>query len=283
MNFNCLVCACATSRPWLEECPDHFLGSPGLATYVQCAQCGLVQQHPIPTDLASLYEQYPIHGKKSRIHEWLRRRVFRHTYFDASLLSPQASILDFGCGDGWYLDSLKKLGMRRTGYEFDADHAIQLSNNLGVPVWSDWNVLATSAEAPFDTVTLHYVMEHLADPSACLQNIRGVLIPNGLVYILLPNIHSWEARLFGRLWHGLDPPRHLSFPDQGVIERLAKMHGFELISTKEIAFPNTIAASLAVFFFGRFKQLAFLAFYPLGMLLSRMFPSGSVAYLLKKS
>ena len=283
MNFNCRVCAGPSSRPWLDECRDHFLDRPGLSTYVQCTQCGLVQQHPIPSDLAGLYEQYPIHEKKSRIHEWLRRRIFRRTYFDAALLQPQASILDFGCGDGWYLDSLKKLNLRRAGYEFDGDHASRLAQNLEIQVWSEWSVLAASEQAPFDAVTLHYVMEHLADPSACLQNIRGVLIPNGLVYILLPNIHSWEARLFGRLWHGLDPPRHLSFPDQNVMEHLARAQGFELVSTKKIAFPNTVAASLAVFFFGRFKQFAFLAFFPLGMLLSRMFPSGSVAYLLKKS
>lgn len=283
MSFSCMVCSGAASRPWLDECRDHFLGRPGLASYVQCVDCGLVQQHPIPSDLADLYEHYPIHEKKSRLHEWFRRRVFRYTYFDAALLPPQASVLDFGCGDGWYLDSLHGLNLRGAGYEFDGDHARRLSKTLGVPVWSDWSALETSTGPPFDAVTLHYVMEHLADPSGCLQKIRGVLIPNGLVYILLPNIHSWEARLFGRLWHGLDPPRHLSFPDRAVIARLAQAQGFELISTKEIAFPNTVAASLAVFFFGRFKQVAFLAFYPVGMLLSKMFPSGSVAYLLKKS
>lgn len=283
MNFLCRVCAGPASRPWLNGCPDHFLGSPGLADYVQCAQCGLVQQHPIPADLASLYEQYPIHAKKSRLHEWLRRLVFRGVYFDGTLLQPGASILDFGCGDGWYLDSLKRLGLRRAGYEFDADHAIRLSEHLGVPVWSDWAALEISAAPPFDAVALHYVMEHLADPSTCLQNIRDVLVPGGLVYILLPNIHSWEARLFGRLWHGLDPPRHLSFPDESVIERLAQARGFKLVSTRKVAFPNTVAASLAVFFFGRFKQMAFLAFYPLGMLASWLFPSGSMAYTLKKS
>ncbi len=283
MNFSCLVCGGPVYEPWLDKCRDYFLGNSGFATYVRCSECGLVQQHPLPPDLAALYEQYPIHAKKSRLHEWLRRRILRNVYYDASQLPPRASILDFGCGDGWYLDSLHNLDLRRVGYEFDLDHARQLSQNLGVPVWSELNALKTIGEASFDIVTLHYVMEHLADPSACLRNIRSLLVPNGLVYLLLPNIHSWEARLFGRRWHGLDPPRHLSFPDREVIERMARAEGYELVSTKNIAFPNTAAASMAVAFFGRFKHFAFLAFYPLGMLLSKLFPSGSTAYLLRKS
>ncbi|MFN3705027.1 MAG: class I SAM-dependent methyltransferase, partial [Thermoflexales bacterium] len=61
----------------------------------------------------------------------------------------------------------------------------------------------------FDAVTLWDVIEHLHDPAGALRRIARILKPDGILVIRTPNFDSWEARLFGRYWAGLEPPRHL--------------------------------------------------------------------------
>jgi SAM-dependent methyltransferase len=279
MIFSCVACGAASYMPWLDACEDYYLGHPRLTTYVQCSACHLVQQHPAPADPKELYENYPVHEKKSALHRWARSIVFRAAYFDPSNLPHDTSLLDFGCGDGWFLDSVRNRIAGLHGFEFLPEHARELTEALGIPIYSTWD--AAMKHGPYDAITLHYVMEHLPDPAGTLGEIRKLLSPGGLVYILLPDIHSWEARWFGRRWHGLDQPRHISFPDLAILRSMATKAGFEIVSAKSKPFPNTLAASLAVVLNGRFSTRWFMAFLPLALVVSRLFPGGSKGYLLR--
>jgi SAM-dependent methyltransferase len=130
---------------------------------------------------------------------------------------------------------------------------------------------------------MHFVLEHLPNLNQAFEEVRHLLKPGGVFYFVVPHLDSFEARLFGRKWHNLDAPRHLSFPDIATARALAKGHGFEVKGYRPLPFPNGFAGSIPVVLTGKFNQLLFLLSLPLGILFSRLIPTGTYGYWLKKS
>jgi predicted SAM-dependent methyltransferase len=85
------------------------------------------------------------------------------------------------------------------------------------------------AEIPagsLDVVTLWHVLEHLDDPGAALDTIRGWLRPNGGLLVGVPDLASLQARIGDDRWFHLDVPRHrIHFTADGLAALLAA-HGF---------------------------------------------------------
>jgi hypothetical protein len=127
---------------------------------------------------------------------------------------------------------------------------------------------------------MHFVLEHVTDLHAVFALASRLLRSGGVLRIVVPNVRSWEHRLFGVKWHGLDPPRHISFPDMGALEDLASGHGMRLTDERSVAFPNGVAGSVPVVLTGRFSYALFLLSMPLGIVASRVAPSGARAYTL---
>jgi SAM-dependent methyltransferase len=281
--FRCLLCRHPASEVVYAACPDYYLGKPYRADYVRCTGCGLIQQFPIPTDVAAFYDAYPVHQPKSWLYRFMRRSILAPVYMDTRDLPAGTALLDYGCGDGWFLEEHRKNGFRLLGYERDAAHARQLARDLELPVYSDWAALLQAHRGQLDVVTMHFVMEHLPDLHAAFEQVRDALKPGGRFFFVVPDITSFEARLFGRKWHHLDAPRHLSFPVAETVRQLARQHGFEWQQTRGLPFPNGLAGSLPVVLTGRFRFPLFLLLLPLGVLFSRVARGGTRGYWLTKS
>jgi len=276
--FSCLNCGGDRSRTFYEGCPDYYLGKPFRVDYVKCDRCGLVQQSPIPSDVSVFYEAYPVHREKSPLHNLARRLIMSASYADASAFPEGAVVLDYGCGDGWYLDSLRGRGFTLLGFEPNAEHSESLSARLDLPVFGDAGALVEQYAGGVDIVTMHFVLEHVTDLHSTFADVAKLLKPGGRFRFVVPNIDSWEARVFRKKWHGLDPPRHISFPDRSVAEGLAKQYGMVMVEQRPVPFPNGIAGSIPVILTGRFVYPLFLASLPLGVLLSRLAPAGCTAF-----
>jgi len=283
VSFRCLVCHAGGEAHLVHgACRDYYLGTPFLVDYVRCHACGLLQQLPLPEDVAPFYGAYPVHAAKSQLYATLRWLVMAPIYYDARHHPAGIALLDYGCGDGGYLEAVGGRGFRLLGYEPDAGQAARLSERLGIPVHADLKSLLASDAGMLDVVTLHMVLEHLTDPDAALANARHLLKPGGTLYVVVPHVDSFEARLFGRKWHNLDPPRHISFPLLEHVRRLADRHGYVLARHEPVPFPNGFAASLPVVLSGRFRFPLFALLFPLGVVYSRLVPTGSHAYWLTR-
>jgi SAM-dependent methyltransferase len=278
--LTCMNCGGHRAQVVHEGCADHYLGKPYVVDYVECVDCGLVQQTPVPSDVAPFYDAYPIHQAKGRAHGVLRRLVMGQVYHRVSAETPGLVLLDYGCGDGSYLESVGSEGLTRIGFELDAAQALRLTERLGVPVYSDAEALMRDHAGRVDIVTMHFVLEHVTDLHAVFALASRLLRSGGVLRIVVPNVRSWEHRLFGVKWHGLDPPRHISFPDMGALEDLASGHGMRLTDERSVAFPNGVAGSVPVVLTGRFSYALFLLSMPLGIVASRVAPSGARAYTL---
>jgi len=281
-SFECLICHGGDSEIVYQDCPDYYLGTAFRADYVRCRACGLLQQSPVPRDVSAFYHSYPVHAPKSRLYSALRWLVMSPIYYDARRHAAGTALLDYGCGDGGYLETLRGRAFRLHGYEKDPAQAARVAERLGVAVHADLEALLASHAGTFDVVTLHMVLEHLTDPDEALAAARHLLKPGGVLYLVVPHVDSVEARLFGRRWHNLDPPRHISLPAVAHVRRLAERHGYALVRHASVPFPNGFAASVPVVLSGRFRFPLFALAFPLGVAWSRLVPTGSHAYWLAR-
>jgi len=280
--FRCLVCHGGEAELVYARCRDYYLGTPFRVDYVRCRACRLLQQSPVPEDVAPFYRAYPVHAPKSKLYSALRQLVMSRVYYDAGRHPAGTAVLDYGCGDGGYLETLSGRGFLLQGYEQDPAQAARVAERLGIPVHSDLEALLASEARTLDVLTLHMVLEHLQDPDEALAAARHLLKPGGVLYVVVPHHDSLEARLFGRKWHNLDPPRHVSFPDVAHVRGLADRHGLTLVRHAPVPFPNGFAASLPVVLSGRFRFPLFALALPLGVAWSRLVPTGSHAYWLSR-
>lgn len=280
--FACMVCSHQAGDEFYRDCRDYYLGTPYAVDYWKCRACGLVQQSPLPDDTSVFYLKYPIHSKKSGLSNALRRRLMAGSYYPARRTETRRRLLDFGCGDGWFLESCQGLGYDLTGFEPDPDHAANLSRAIGVRVESDIRSLRNEQAGSFDIVTMNFVVEHLTELDQAFADVYRLLRPGGEFYFSVPNLQSNEARIFGRKWHGLDPPRHISFPGEDIVRLLADRHGFEFEKGTNLPFPPGLAGSIPVVLTGKFRYPLFLLSMPLALLVNYLRPESARAYWLRK-
>jgi hypothetical protein len=96
---------------------------------------------------------------------------------------------------------------------------------------------------------MFHVLEHLPDPREALAYAGGLLKPGGSLILQVPNAASFQARLFGPRWYGLDVPRHLiNFTPQSLV-LLLEQAGFSGKVVRRFSVrdnPASLASSLAI-------------------------------------
>lgn len=203
-----------------------------------CRRCDAVFLAPRPNavELADAYDSayYGTESRKfvapvERLIDMFRSSRARRV---AKLLPAKGRVLDIGCGNGGFLSSLSEMGHDSYGIELpggSAERALQVPN-ISVHV-------GTVEDGPyfgeqFDAVTMWHVFEHLVEPVKTLEIAAELLGPGGRLHLSLPNIDSWQSRVFKGDWLHNDPPRHLFFlgPESLVSEVEARGFRCESIS-----------------------------------------------------
>ncbi len=279
----CLACGQAVTRAWLDNCRDLFLGTPYVVSYGECPACGLIQQVPLPVDTAPFYPQsYPMHASRGKFLPAVRSLLMRGVYYEPRDDQQYDVLFDFGSGDGSYLQSVRHRFGRTIGFEYSRHQAVRLADALKCPVYSDIAEASEELAGQVDVVTAHFVIEHLTDLHAAFTFWNRILKPGGTLYAVVPNIRSWEALIFRKKWHGLDPPRHISFPGGKNLSLLMDRHGFTLARKRYAVFPNNVAAGISNVLLRRYHHALFLAGIPIGFVIACIAPQGTIAYEMRK-
>ena len=107
------------------------------------------------------------------------------------------SILDVGCGDGFMLGLIRRIGVGRDyyGVEIDPEAVIQ-----GRKCGFDIREQSVEEPLPFsdgqmDVVIAGEILEHVVDPDLLLGEIRRVVAPTGYVILTTPNLLAWYNRI----------------------------------------------------------------------------------------
>ena len=103
----------------------------------------------------------------------------------------------------------------------------------------------------FDAVVFQHSLEHVAEPLDDLRAAAGVLRPDGLALISLPNFGCWQARRFGADWFHLDLPRHRSHFTRRGLEALVRRAGLSPAGTSTSTSADGLPMSLQYRRYGR--------------------------------
>lgn len=209
------------------------------ARLYRCAGCGIDFQHPMPAraTIATFYPAgYWLESLKTSplaklmgfyVKTMLQLDLMR--WFAKMTLAKGARYLDLGCSRGDFLAMTLGTGVAAEGVEGDpqaADHARRVFgvtiHELDLDTWQP-------ELGQWAGISMFHVLEHVSQPRQLLEQCRLGLQPGGKLLLRVPNINSWQSRLFGRHWKPLDLPRHLTHFHPKAMSQLLDRVGLRII------------------------------------------------------
>ncbi len=140
------------------------------------------------------YDQYWTKGQKwspsaSTLGRMEEALIFPH-------LAPDATLLDYGCGDGQrYGKALAARGIRYVGFDI-SEEAVRQARDFGLEASLLVDGFRTTlADQSCDLALCFEVLEHLMEPDQAVREIARVLKPAGAAIFSVPNPGSWFQRL----------------------------------------------------------------------------------------
>ncbi|MCX5786818.1 MAG: class I SAM-dependent methyltransferase [Elusimicrobia bacterium] len=195
---------------------------------VKCNTCGLVRSDPVADTetLSRLYAASTL-DYYSEIQN-IRRTYGRYLAKAGKYLSPARSLLEIGCGSGFFLEEAFGRGYTKVrGVEPSAPAAEKAApsvrSNIRVSVMKP----GLFAEGEFDIVCMFQVLDHIPDPGALLDGCLRALRPGGAILVLNHNIDAVSARLMGERSPIVDI-EHTFLYGGRTLPRLVESRGFEV-------------------------------------------------------
>lgn len=229
MLETCPICNQSDLRTTLS-CRDYTAS--GETFNIQaCSHCGfhLTNPRPLADELQRYYDSpsYISHSNTSanlidKIYKlartftlrWKYKLVLRHA-------SPKpATLLDYGCGTGYFLAYCKEHGLTVSGVEPNPQARAEAARQVGNNIYSDINEI----KQPSDIITLWHVLEHVHNLHQTIQDLSGKLNPHGTLVIAVPNHNSRDAQDYQDYWAAYDVPRHLWHFSRSTMKRLLEQN-----------------------------------------------------------
>jgi SAM-dependent methyltransferase len=225
----CPVCGQDGAKAWLRA-PDRLHGRLEKYTLVRCQACSLVwlSDPPRPEEMSlhytEAYDELISNGGKDSPGRWgFREEALK-------LHKPFGKLLDIGCSSGSFLEYIRGKSWELYGIEMSEDCAKEAQAKSGGQIFTGPILDASYPSQFFDVITCFDVLEHLYEPSTVMGRVHEWLKPGGIFYVLVPNVDSAEARVFGSYWHGLELPRHLFHYSPASLKFLAESAGLRVVS-----------------------------------------------------
>ena len=238
----CPVCG-VREKELLYKVFDHeFATSDDVFDLNKCSSCGTTYLSPRPNEKAFkiIYpDDYGNYHTKSEELSYVQRvSHLRQSKKIKSLVSSlihksEFSVLDVGCGDGFFLDRIKEAfpSANTFGIEPDATAAriVGMSHGIFNGFIEDFKT-----DKKYDLIISSHVIEHLADPVNFLRNVSKFLNVGGKIIIDTPNLSCLQSRIFSKHWGGIHAPRHWTLFDQKSLLLSADRAGLKVKLVQEM-------------------------------------------------
>lgn len=206
-----------------------------------CYACGLLFANPLPTE-EQLHRYYSDEGpwaalraeRNAGVEAANVRRLGRKKPRPKASISPRArslfnalapyvpvyapppgaKVLDFGCGDGKFLNRLQDYGWETYGIEPSTSAAFPRHGQLTSP----------PQDGTFDFVFLNHVLEHVIDPLGLLRQLAGSLREGGVLFVSVPRVDTLPQH--GDLKYCLSGHRHVVCFSETCLTGLLARAGF---------------------------------------------------------
>jgi len=133
------------------------------------------------------------------------------------------SVLEVGCGLGFFLDEARPFFSHRAGTDLSKDVAGKASE-LADQVWVG-GVEALPEEERFDLVVALHVIEHVYDPVFFAKQLASRVKVGGHLLLATPDAGSFWLRVLGKRWPSFKFPEHVVFYNQRILTDLFQEAG----------------------------------------------------------
>lgn len=208
MDKKCVWCSSTN----IELKHDTFRGDKKINAF-ECKDCGLVFSEKIfyttQEELDKFYESDYLNsyydGQKADIEKnFLDKRPLQDVRVERikDILIKANSLMEIGCGPGYFLDAAKKYVDNVVGLEKNKAEASYVRENLNIDCFSD----NTELKQKFDVIVLHHVLEHVLSPKEFLKSYLKFLNKGGYLIIEVPNLNNpivtlYNSNSFKNFWY----------------------------------------------------------------------------------
>ena len=243
----CPVCKNTNFNNFLI-CKDHSVSGESFALN-QCTKCSLIFTNPRPgqQSLGKYYEseQYISHSNKSNsvvnfIYKQVRNYTIRQKIKLIRKYTRGTSLLDFGCGTGEFLAQCTKSGFKTFGYEPN-ENASNQATSKGLSIIQNLKDL----NQKMDAITAWHVVEHVPTLRDTIKDLKKKLSKDGILFIAVPNVDSFDARHYKEYWAAYDVPRHLYHFSQNSFGKLIAKCKLHLVDTIPMKFDSYYVSLLS--------------------------------------
>lgn len=191
-EVDCPLCSSNHHRSYARLIPDErtILGTGIDEIIYGTCECGFIfQRWPMTPETLAEYYKYQYREflgtaevAKKNIKEETARADSIIEFLDGEIVPND--VLDVGSSTGLLLEKLQNIyGCRVVGIE-PGDKFREYSQNHGLSVLSDIEYL--NGHQKFDMVTIVHVLEHLVEPMALLEKVRGLIAEDGKLLVEVP-------------------------------------------------------------------------------------------------
>ncbi|MEI7643896.1 MAG: class I SAM-dependent methyltransferase [Chloroflexales bacterium] len=230
----CEICGVDAPVPVATR-PDLMLGGDTPYTMCRCGGCGVIYQHPRPTEamIGRHYPSdtsYPSYRRDVAAEPMLRRLSRRYGLIKRCRLVLRhvraGRLLDVGCATGDFLSEMRRQpGWSVVGAEPSLAAARYAAGRTGAPILRGLLNDAPFATGIFDAVTMWDVLEHVYRPREVIAEAARILRPGGALVVNHPNTECIDRRVFGEIWVGYDLPRHTYLYPPDLLRQLMGEYG----------------------------------------------------------
>ena len=200
---------------WLTSC--NLCGDQGIETIdpvaniAHCTNCGYVFDNPRP-DVDEIARFY---SRLDKYNQWLaeakaRDAIWKQRLHKMARCHRPGTLLDVGAGIGQFLHHARKVYAEVYGTEVSetATKIAKARYDLDL-LEGDLDTIRFEEGTAFDNITLFHVLEHVPQPRQLIERCHSLLLPEGVLYIAVPNeLQSLRARwlrlkIQARQWLGL--------------------------------------------------------------------------------
>jgi SAM-dependent methyltransferase len=155
-----------------------------------------------------------------------------------SVTGRAGTLLDVGSYLGLFMQAAESRGWRCKGIEPERDAWQYAVQELGLDVCLGTLRKCTFSPQSFDAIILLQVLEHVLDPRQTLEQIYGLLRPNGVLFVEVPNIDCLSFRILGK-WHRHFAEHHFTFFTAKTLTALLSQCDFRVVS---VSFPSRVTS-----------------------------------------
>lgn len=201
---------------------------------VKCRKCGLVFSNPI-LSLSEIQRRYSgstftYEAEVPSLKDTYGRYLGRYM----SYAPKSESLLEIGCGNGFFLEVALDLGFKNVcGVEPSYQAIAAASSRVRAVIRNEMFDPDSFGLTRFDVICFFQTVEHVSDPNQLLNGCHRLLRDRGLVLCIAHNVEAFPARVLGERSPIIDV-QHTHLFGKTTLRRIFEKNGFDVIDVFDV-------------------------------------------------